>query len=110
MRNVLVPEVILDQPGVRAPVSERVTASMPKHVRVDFQLPEASSICILLNQYADRESGEWFATFRKEQKIGVWLHLVPSFEPSIHSADFAVVHWLSGGVPVQPRRLQASPC
>ena len=67
---------------------------------VDFQIPKASSICIFLDQYADRESREWFAAFRKEQKSRVRLHLVPSFKPHIHSAHFAVVHWLSGGVPV----------
>ena len=100
MRDVLVPKIILDQSGVCAPVSERITASVPQHMRVDFQLPEASSICILLYQNADRESREWFAAFRKEQKSRVWLHLEPSFKPRIHSADFAVVHWLSGGVPV----------
>jgi hypothetical protein len=64
MRDVLVPEVILDQPGVCTPVSERISAGVPQHMGVDLQLPEASSICIFLDQYTDRETRERFASFR----------------------------------------------
>ena len=64
MRDVFVAEIILYQPGVCAPVSERISASVPQHMGVNSQFPEASSVCILLYQNADRESREWFATFR----------------------------------------------
>jgi hypothetical protein len=64
MRDVFVPEVILDQPGVCAPVSEGIAASVPKHVRVDFQLPESGCCGVFFDEYADRESREWFAPFR----------------------------------------------
>ena len=63
VRDVLVPEIVLDQSGVCALVSERISASVPKHVRVDFQIPEPGCRGVFFDEYADRESGEWFATF-----------------------------------------------
>ena len=56
MGDVLVPEVILDQPGVCAPVSERISAGVPQHMGVDLQLPEASSICMTMPTPARRSA------------------------------------------------------
>jgi len=64
MRDVLVPEIILDQPGVCAPVSERISAGVPQHMGVNSQVPESGCCGVFFDQYADRESREWFAAFR----------------------------------------------
>jgi hypothetical protein len=64
MRDVLVPEIILYQPGICAPVSERISSSVPQHMGMNGQVPETGCCGVFPNKYADRESEELFATFK----------------------------------------------
>jgi hypothetical protein len=74
----------------------------------DRQVPESRRHGVLSDQYADRKSGEQLPMFGDEQEIGVRLHLLPSFHPRVHSANFAAIHRLSGGVTVFQRGQSAT--
>jgi len=54
--DVLVTEIVLDQPRIVSAVGQVIAAGMTQHVRVDRQLVQAGHCGTLLNQHTDRES------------------------------------------------------
>lgn len=98
MLNVAVPQIILDQPGVRPLVGEREAAGMAQHVRVGGHV-QPRRLAITADRQPGGLAGQRAAPLADKQRLGLGLHPRPLRQPGAQGAQLVGAERVRGGQP-----------
>jgi len=88
MLDLAMPEIILNEPRVRALVGKGKAASMPQHVGMGAK-GQGSGAAVFLHQRVDGRAMQGLALLADEERVntGGRLHSVAFFQPCIDGLD-----------------------
>ena len=89
-------QIVLNQSGIRALVSEREAAGMAEHVGMRGER-QAGQLPIAAQGRPDRPAIEWPPAFADKEPFGDGLHSRPFFEPCLDAAEFFGAERVRGG-------------
>ena len=82
MLNIPVPQVVLDQPGIRPPVGQRIATGMAQHVRVRLH-QELRLLAVAAQHHPHRAPVDRRSAIRHKERVATWRHPGSNRQPGL---------------------------
>jgi len=94
--NVAVPEIVLNEPGVRALIGESKAAGMAQHVGMNGHR-ELGLLAVFVQQQVDGRTVQGLVLLTEEERPPWGLHPCPLDQPGLDGADLIAPQRMGGG-------------